>query len=327
MLLQTSLKRPRHRPLALWAVLGSLVLFDGVPVFAAESMDQAQIESERRACLVCHRMETIAYRDPETAEIRDLHIDLDRYTRSNHADLACTRCHEKDYRRYPHAHGSADEALRCVGCHEDHPKYEPYRFKEVQAQFDRSVHVRENPDGTETPKERKKLTCFACHDPHVFEATQRGDDIFRIVRQHNRVCMSCHAALHDPATAGHVWLPNREAHWTAVRCLDCHTPISDHPSHEILPAGQGVRGCDDCHSKASTLLNQLYAYRSEQSVAQKGLISTAVFNQAYVVGMSRSPVIDWLALGLIGLTLAGLTAHGVGRYRAYRKYGSNRSQA
>ena len=139
--------------------------------------------------------------------------------------------------------------------------------------------------------------------------------------------MSCHGELQDPVTAGHSWLPNRGTHWKAVRCLDCHTPISDLPSHEILPAGQGVRSCDDCHSKGSTLLNQLYAYRSEQAMAQKGLISTAVFNQAYVVGMSRSPVIDSAALGLLGLTLAGLTAHGVGRYRAYRKYRSTGSHA
>ncbi len=289
-------------------------------MLAADAVDRARKDAERKACLVCHRMETIAYRDPETGEIRDLHIDLERYARSNHADLGCTDCHERDYRRYPHAHGSADEGLRCVGCHDDDPKYQPYRFQKIEAELERSVHVGEDPDQPTGATPRRKLTCFSCHDPHVFRATERGDDIAGIVQGHNRVCIACHTGLRDPVTAGHLWLPNRETHWRAVRCLDCHTPVSDLPSHEVLPAGQGVRTCDACHSKDSRLLGQLYAYRSEQSLAEKGLISMAVFNRAYVVGMSRNDTLDRVALGLIGLTLIGLAAHAVGRYRAYRTY-------
>ena len=284
---------------------------------AAEPPEALQKALEQQACLRCHQMPTIAYRDPASGEIRDLHIDRDRFARSNHADLACTHCHEKDYRRYPHAHGSADENLHCVGCHDDDPKFDHYHFKDIEAQFERSVHARENPDGQS--RGRRTLTCFSCHDPHVFRATQPGEDLTLIVEGHNRVCLACHVELRDPATPNHVWLPNREDHWRAVRCLDCHAPVADFPSHEVLPAGQGVRTCVDCHAKGATLLNQLYAYQSGQEMTQQGLISTAVFNRAYVVGMSRNRWVDRLALGLIGLTLLGLTAHGVGRYRAYRR--------
>lgn len=302
---------------ALSALLGVPGLFRLAPAGAAEPLDAVQKQAEQQACLVCHRMETIAYRDPGTGEIRDLTIDRDRFARSNHADLACTRCHERSFRRYPHPHSSADEDLHCIGCHDDDPKFERYRFKAIEAEFDRSVHRRENPNGQERRK-HQKLTCFSCHDAHAFRVTRPGEDPARIVQDQNRVCMSCHVEFRDPAAAGHLWLPNRQAHWQAVRCLDCHTPVSEVQSHDIRPAGQGVRTCVDCHSTGSTLLNQLYAYRSEQALASEGLISTAVFNRAYVVGMSRNPIIDRLALALIGLTLLGLTAHGLGRYRAWR---------
>jgi hypothetical protein len=301
------------------AFLGLSLLLIALSSLAEEALDEGQRQGEIRACLVCHGMETIAYRDPETAEILDLFIDRERYAQSNHAALACTGCHKPSYRQYPHRHGSADEGLHCGGCHDDDPKFERYRFEAIKTEFERSVHVRGNADGGAAGQSpRKALTCFSCHNAHVFRVTQPAGDLAAIVAGHNRVCTTCHAKLQSALSDSHAWLPHREAHWRSVRCLDCHTPLTDIPSHEILPAGQGVRSCDDCHSRESTLLNQLYSYRAEQAIARQGLISMAVFYQAYVVGMSRNPWIDRLALGLAGLMLVGLAAHGVGRYLAYR---------
>jgi hypothetical protein len=311
----------------LWFVLGAVATLAAAQAWALDNMTPAQVESEGRACLVCHRMETIAYRDPETWLIEDLHIDGERFVRSNHGSLACTRCHATDYRAYPHRHSSSDEKLHCLGCHDDDPKLARFRFREVEAEFERSVHVQASPLPDGSGRKHRQLDCFSCHNPHLFRVARPGDSLESIVAEQNGVCISCHQRIADPATAGHLWLPNRALHWKAVRCIDCHTPISDLPSHEVLPADQGVRGCDDCHSKESVLLNQLYSYRAKREVEEQGLLSAALFNRSYVVGMSRSRTLDWAAVALLCLVLLGIAAHAVGRYRAYRSRQRNGAQA
>ncbi len=263
-------------------------------------------------------MTTLAYRDPETGGIVNLSIAPAPLSHSVHGKLDCVECHNVDYRRYPHPTSATSEKLACVECHETKKDAEErgYPFKTIDAEYARSIHA------TSDAPEARNFSCHSCHDPHRFSASQVGKAIAAIVHDDNQICLSCHAKTRDTLANRHDWLPNRERHWASVRCIDCHTPVSDagHAvSHQILKAEDSNRDCVNCHSKEPLLLNRLYQYRSKVGLADHGWINQTVFNQAYIVGMSRSSTIDRLALIVIALTLLGLAAHGFGRYKAYQR--------
>ncbi|NEX20596.1 nitrate reductase [Thiorhodococcus mannitoliphagus] len=302
-------------PQRLLTIVTTLLLLGGLHAGPASAQDEAP---DNKDCLRCHQMATLAYRDPGSGEIVDLSVDPKALSHSAHGELACSDCHNADYEQYPHPDRLKRERLACVGCHEeqDDAQARVYRFETIDEEFQHSIHV------TSDAPEAADFSCHSCHDPHAFRNSEVGEDIAQIVRDDNAICLSCHEELKDPYRDPHLWLPKREKHREAVRCLDCHTPLtqSDQPvSHQILAGEDSNRDCVKCHSKAPELLNRLYQYRSETDLANKGWISKAVFNEAYVVGMSRNPVVDRSALAIIGITLLVLGAHGYGRYRAYRR--------
>lgn len=307
-----------HRPSASRRQLhlaAALVL----PILAAASpaVATADAASEQHACLRCHAMETIAYRDPQTWEIVDLSLDAHKLSHSVHGEMACTECHRRSYRRYPHPEQAERESFSCVGCHADDPVSATYDFNAIDAEYARSVHVAPGAKRAET------FSCHSCHDPHAFNVSRVGQEIAEIVRDGNQVCISCHKRVQDPLSGSHDWLPKRDQHWSSVRCVACHTPVSDDASkrisHQILAAEDSNRACVSCHSKDASLLNSLYAYRSEEELARQGLFSKALFNDAYIIGMSRNPTLDRISLAILALTLLVLTGHGLLRYRAYRR--------
>lgn len=285
----------------------------------------AQANEENRSCLRCHGMATLAYRDPESGEIVDLAVGRQVFGLSVHGELACSQCHEGDYQRYPHPEALSAAELNCVDCHEDNPENtDRLDFGLIEEEFEASVHaISDDPEAA-------GFSCHSCHDPHAFRASLLGREIPEIVAYDNQICMSCHDDLRDPLTLSHSWLPNPGKHWESVRCLDCHTPLgeNDRPvSHQILSAEQSNVNCVNCHSQGQGLLARLYEYRSQQDIESRGFFAKAVFNDAYVVGMSRNPLIDRFALVIIGLTLLGLAGHGYGRYRAYRSLRREQSAA
>lgn len=265
-------------------------------------------------CLRCHGMKTLAYRHPSTGKIVDLFVEQVALSHSVHGKLACTECHDGDFAHYPHRAETQQRSLSCVKCHEqqDDATKRHYQFTTIDAEYAKSIHA------TSDAVEAAAFNCHSCHDPHRFHASQIGDSLATIIHNDNALCLTCH----EQARLKHAWLPNRERHWETVRCLDCHTPVTDSKqpvSHHILSAADSNHDCVSCHSKNSQLLNRLYRYRAANDVASHGWLNTAIFNEAYVVGMSRSAVLDRLALVIIGLTLCVLLAHGIGRYRAQQR--------
>lgn len=272
----------------------------------------AEAAADRHACLRCHAMPTLAYRNPENGDIVDLSIDREGLAHSVHGELACIDCHRRSYRRYPHPDRPAPGDLDCIGCHEDDDQKLSRGWVDIDAEFKRSVHA-----VSDSPK-AADFSCHSCHDPHRFRPAAVGEPIVQIVRNHNGVCLSCHGGLVAPFSTSHDWLPNRDAHWGSVRCVDCHTPVALFANHEILPAEDSAKNCVSCHSADAQLLARLYHFRSEEDIARSGLLAKAVFNEAYVVGMSKSPALDRLSLIMMGLTVLLLAAHGVGRYLVHR---------
>ncbi len=272
----------------------------------------AEAEADQRACLRCHAMPTLAYRNPDDGRIIDLSIDRDALAHSVHGELACIDCHRRSYRRYPHPERPAPGDLDCIGCHEDEDDGLSRGWVDIDKEFHLSIHA------TSDAPEAAGFSCHSCHDPHRFRPAEVGEPIGQIVRNHNEVCLSCHQELVAPHSTSHDWLPNRDAHWTSVRCVDCHTPVALFANHQILPAEQSAQNCVGCHSTDSQLLARLYHFRSEEDIARSGLLAKAIYNEAYVVGMSKSPLLDRLSLVLLGLVFLMLTAHGVGRYLAHR---------
>ena len=316
---------PRRASGLALALTLAVALGCGIPKAGFAEQDQQAMElpapdaeaaAEQRACLRCHGMATLAYRDSDTGEIVSLALDKAGFGHSVHGDLACGQCHTEGYQGYPHAPELSAADLDCVQCHEDHPENtDRVDFSLIDQEYHKSVHARSD------DPEAEGFDCHSCHDPHVFRASLLGREIPEIVAYDNQICLSCHDELRDPLDSSHAWLPNRDKHWASVRCLDCHTPLSDSGravSHEILSAEQSSVNCVNCHSQQQGLLSRLYQYRSREDIEEGGFFAKAVFNQAYIVGMSRNPLIDRMALIVIALTVLVLAAHGYGRYRAYR---------
>jgi hypothetical protein len=282
------------------------------PVGDARDNEVAEAAADRHACLRCHAMSTLAYREPDDGEIVDLSIDREGLAHSVHGEMACIDCHRRSYRRYPHPDRPAPGDLDCIGCHEDDDQNLSRGWVDIDAEFKRSVHA-----VSDSPK-AAGFSCHSCHNPHRFRPATVGEPIVQIVRNHNGVCLSCHEKLVAPSSMSHDWLPNRDAHWASVRCVDCHTPVAVAANHEVLPAEKSEKNCVRCHSADPQLLARLYRFRSEEDIARSGLLAKAVFNEAYVVGMSKSPALDRLSLIIMGLTVLVLAAHGLGRYLARR---------
>jgi predicted CXXCH cytochrome family protein len=280
-------------------IIAFFILFSLVSIVAAENIKSAKTETGY--CLRCHGMETLAYWDKNTGLMVNLSVNSEQYRQSNHQNLACVDCHRADYSGYPHAESVKQETLYCLDCHQNDPKLVHYQFDEIEQAFKKSVHAQQFPE---------QFSCFSCHDPHQFKVSESGEDLADIVRHGNRICSNCHQTVLNH----HQWLPNPSLHWRSVRCIECHTATT--LSHQVLPAAQSTRLCVECHSKEATLLTRLYQYRSEQDLQKTGWFNNAVFNQAYIIGMSRNDTIDRWALIILGLTVVGLFAHGLGRFLA-----------
>ncbi len=275
-------------------------------------------------CWRCHGMETLAYRDTLTGKIVNLYVNPQQYRQSNHKRLECIACHTADYSHYPHPEHFKQENLYCLDCHKDDPKFLSYRFAEIEQAFKNSIHTTQLPE---------QFNCFSCHEPHQFKVSRVGEEISEIVRYDNEICLNCHASpLYKSLNRkgftdliiSHQWLPNPQLHWRSIRCVECHTPASTHLSHKILAAKQSVKNCVPCHSKEAALLTSLYKYRSQEDLQKTGWFNKAVFNNAYIIGMSRNKTVDRWSLIILALTIVGLFAHGLGRFFATSRRGNTK---
>jgi hypothetical protein len=293
-----------------------VALADGT--FGAPPKDrqtQMMVRQWNGECISCHTEQAVKFPPRPGMDLDKLAgalMDPFLYEKSQHAGMACKTCHGTGYVEYPHTAGPAAKSLDCDECHAQ------LAFR-VKAQFDKSVHARNLSD---------RFTCATCHDPHVDRIASELADPQKIVEQDNGKCMECHDSDLRFAEFGgslpekrarpdidkiHEWLPNTERHWQAVRCVECHTPVSTHSklalSHEILDKEKAERNCVSCHSQDTALRLRLYRHVAQEETNELGFLNSAVLGDAYVIGATRNVYLDKLAFWLVGLTIAAIAVH------------------
>ena len=270
---------------------------------------------ENNQCLRCHSMATLSYKDSSSGLIKNLSVDPGEFYNSNHKELKCTKCHDKEFEQFPHPKKLKKESLYCLDCHKDDLKLAQFNFPAIEKDFDASVHHQKLGD---------KFTCFACHDPHSFQIHARvNEDIKNTVLYDNQICLQCHNpgkqvnayddTLLPGITSAHSWLPHQNLHWKTVRCLDCHSAEGADTSgvaHLILPKEKAVKNCVECHSKNSMLTQTLYKFQSFEKRDKRGFFNAVIMNDAYVVGANRNYYLNLLSFIIFGITLIALLVHG-----------------
>ncbi|MBF0424518.1 MAG: hypothetical protein HQL66_01680 [Magnetococcales bacterium] len=317
---QTSERRTATAVLLFVVVL--LVVLAGVkPAAAVDPNSDAYCER-------CHGMATMAYRDQRTGRLVNLFVDQKKLAQSSHKTETCLDCHSSGFKKFPHDAASRLETRHCVDCHVENKHFSRKKFEKIEREFLNSVHFQAMPD---------RFDCFSCHDPHTFQSTTKETEVSLTVARDNAICLGCHdtpvGAVTDVAAASkkrvvnlevaHGWLPEVKLHWRAVRCLECHTPTLG-GSHVIVKATYAERDCVSCHSHDSILKTKLYKYRAQEDRQKAGFINSAVLNDAYIVGMTRNRWVDDASLALVGLTLLGVSLHGLGRWFAARRHNRTR---
>ncbi|MBF0341754.1 MAG: hypothetical protein HQL95_12460 [Magnetococcales bacterium] len=279
---------------------------------------QAQPFPEKdESCLRCHGMATLAYLDSATGGLKNLAIDVQAMKVSDHRKLACRECHAAGFEAYPHFPEALRQRMECLDCHKQKNGFPGEWFQSIERSFVRSVHYQAMPE---------KFTCFSCHDAHNFRSLSgqaKEPHLTGVVARGNGSCRRCHDApegilgktgrLFYSLKETHAWLPEPERHWSKVRCIECHTRGENNQDHHILGREYAVKSCVACHSRNSLLVARLYRYRSQQEQRTAGFLHSVVMNDAYVIGMTRNPWLDWGAIGLVVLAILGVGAHGAAR--------------
>lgn len=289
-----------------------------------EAIEKARIANEK--CFACHSEEGVQHPPVEGLNLKKLRETVRErasFQASDHGRLACTKCHNEGYDEHPHAADARDMTSTCSDCH-------ARKADVIQAQFDKSVHAKNMAD---------TFTCTTCHDPHLMRVAAKLGDPGKIVAQDNRVCLGCHDSDQTFARFApekksrplideiHAWLPNTRLHWQAVRCVECHTPLSqDMLSHEILDKDKAERKCTTCHSADSALNLRLYRHLASEEQNRLGFMNSVILGKSYVVGATRNVVLDNILLALGALTLIGVLVHGLLRFVAWRLRRRNRNE-
>lgn len=304
-----------RRPIALGLLVGAVLAAAAGNVPAAEEASPAAIEKVRQsnsACLACHSEAGLKSLPTgvtfDIGKARRFQVDPQAFERSNHGQVECVACHVTGFTEYPHAEKAREQINWCDECH-------TRAFLVIEEQFLASVHAR---------KFKDSFTCVTCHDPHVFVKADHFSTAREAVRQDNAMCLNCHSSDENFARiskegrpqidAIHDWLPNTELHWSAVRCVECHTPVAKkYLSHEIVDAEKAERQCVSCHTTNSELRVRLYRHLVAEERNRVGFVNSAILNESYIVGATRNETLDWLSFIILGLVVLGLAGHTLAR--------------
>ena len=286
-------------------------------------------EEDNNRCFKCHAQTRYEYtnevlgRTVKANMYSERIVKKDEFYKSNHKTFSCTDCHSEEYVNFPHAGElRMEQSFNCLDCHGGDETYAQYHFEDVEAEYQQSVHFKLEEDG---------FTCWKCHDPHTYQVKIRNkDNLKEVISYNNAICLNCHSdynrfqLLSDREEINiikkHDWLPNQVSHFASVRCIECHTKISnDTPvAHFIMPKENAVKLCNECHSQNSLLMASLYKFESKEQ-RRDGFFNGIILNESYVIGANRNEYLNLLSLILFLGTIGVIGVHILFRIRKSNK--------
>jgi len=127
-----------------------VIVFISIFFFGASSNSDAQSyqDPQQHACLKCHSNQSYTFHNDVTGmEVKRLMnpyyiLDTVAISAGVHKSFDCTDCHSAEYEAYPHQANLKLEPLSsCLDCHGGDESYAKYKFEEIQAEVEKSVHV------------------------------------------------------------------------------------------------------------------------------------------------------------------------------------------
>lgn len=297
---------------------------------------------QNETCFTCHgKREINSQWKTDRGRTLQLYVDPVDYRNSVHSGQSCLNCHEgagpEAFASAPHKFKNKQHA-DCQTCHKDY-------FKDIAEQTKRSYHTKA------IVEKGKPFPCSSCHNAHSFHLPKRTEDIPASVAQANERCFQCHndlrgyQALTDKKlldqNMGHWFLPHKEKHFAAVRCVDCHAANKGTDVHVIMQTKDTPVDCEYCHSKSSAMTTKLNTYRNEHkafSMVNKGMfddrelvakntelivasagqadsvlgfMNAGLLDNKYVTGITQTPVLNARFMQLLAAVLLIIVIHSV----------------
>jgi hypothetical protein len=246
-------------------------------------------------------------------------IDRSKFYQANHKSFSCTDCHSEEYVKFPHSGElRMEQTFNCIDCHGGDDKFSKFNFETIEAEYQQSMHYKLEEEG---------FSCWKCHNPHEYRISIRNsENLKETILYDNNMCLKCHAdydrfqLLSDREEINilttHDWLPNQDAHFRNVRCIECHTKVNDTilVAHLIKQKSDAVKACNECHSQNSLLMSSLYKFQSKEQ-RKNGFLNGIILNESYVIGANRNQYLNNLSI-IIFVILSGVIAvHTVFRIR------------
>lgn len=314
-------KRFRTKLLLLFLFSGYLINAEASPSLMQQDTSSyiSPFAEANDKCFKCHGQEKYSYTNENLGkEVSALMcsnriVDSAGFYLSNHKSFACTDCHAAEYETFPHpGELRMEQKFNCIDCHGGDEAYAKYHFEDIEAEYQQSVHFKLEEEG---------FTCWKCHNPHSYRITIRNEGNLReTIAYDNAICLDCHSdfsryqLLTDKKEINiikrHDWLPNQSLHFSSVRCIECHTQLSDSilVAHLIKPKQEAVNKCNECHSRNSLLMASLYKFKSREQ-RQDGFFNGIILNESYVIGANRNQYLNILSLAIFAFVLGIIAIH------------------
>lgn len=307
-------------PIALVLAFAAIITLGSPGSEGTANKAQPKNAVENEGCLRCHGQNRYTYLNTESGDTvvkrmyQECTINRNVFYSSIHGNFKCIDCHSVDYDTFPHpGRLRMETAYTCNDCHADDPMYAKFNFEQITTDFEASVH---------STKHSKEFTCWMCHNPHSYVNMARNEkDIHKTIEYSNSICLACHANKdqyqlltnkdNPNILEKHEWLPNQASHFRSVRCIECHSAISDSTlvAHNIQTKDKAVKNCVECHSSNSRLMATLYKHEIQQQRNKAGFINSGILESSYVIGANRNYYLNILSLVIFGGTLLGIVIH------------------